>query len=179
MILHFSTANPWCSSLLYIPLVRHIKCEMLPPPPPPPPTSSTTYTPPSLRIQLWLSALSHISAHQIVVNRFAFTLVYGTGKTSPCRSGRGRLDRNPSSKCVRCILALWRFYQIQCISVAGVNGGPKSPFYSSHLHFLQSKFFSQADLVLLPVPGKKTCVFHTVSVVLVLTSPACVRNFAK
>lgn len=149
--------------------------------PPSPLTSSTTYTPPSLRIQLWLSALSHISAHQIVVNRFAFTLVYGTGIMSPCRSGRGRLDRNPFLKvCQVCFrLALWRFYQIQCISVAGVNGGPKSPFYSPHLHFLQSKFFSQADLVLLPVPGKKTCVFHTVSAVLVLTSPACVRNFAK
>lgn len=69
-------------------------------------TSSTTYTPPSLRIQLWLSPLSHISAHQIVVNRFAFTLVYGMGITSRCRSGCGRLDRNPSSKCVRCILDL-------------------------------------------------------------------------
>lgn len=143
-------------------------------------TSFITSLPPSPHIQLWLSALSHISAHQIVVSRLAFTLVCGMGTMSPVRSGRGWSNCNPSSKCVKCILnsLFLRFHQIQCISVAGVNGA-QIPLYTPPSSFFFSRNFFHKRIWFYFLFHAKTCVFHTVSVVLVLTSPACVRNFAK
>lgn len=115
-------------------------------------TSSTTYIPPSLHIQLWLSALSHTSAHQLVVNRCAFTLVCGMAIMSPFRSGCGRLDRNPSSKCQVCFrIAFLRCYQILYISVAGVDGAqsplytPPPPFSSVEIVFTSKSGFTSCS----------------------------------
>lgn len=111
--------------------------------------------PPSLCMQRWLSALSLISADQIIVNRFAFTLVCRTAIMTPFTRNSGRLEHNPSSKYVKCIgdLLYWDstksiVYQWQ------VSLGLKFPIILPP-HLFSVKKFSQADLVLLPVPGKK------------------------